>query len=138
VARKTKRRSDCPINFALEIFGDRWSLLIIRDLLFRGRRTYGEFRDAGEGIATNILADRLEKLETAGLITRQPDPENGTRYLYSLRERGLDLLPVMLEIIAWSGKHDPDTAVPREFRDSIAKQRQKVIRKIRRQFETRL
>jgi len=137
MARTIKRRSDCPISFALDLFGDRWSLLVIRDLMFKGKRTYGEFLKAGEGIATNILADRLETLENAGIIDKAPDPDNGTRYLYSLTDRGLDLMPAMLEIIAWSGKHDAKTAVPSAFRKKIANHRDALMTELRRELEAR-
>jgi len=136
MARSIKRRSACPISFALDLFGDRWSLLVIRDMMFKGKRTYGEFLKAGEGIATNILADRLETLENAGVIDKAPDPDNGTRYLYSLTDRGLDLMPVMLEIIAWSGKHDPKTPVSAAFRKRIVNSRDKVMAEFRSELET--
>ena len=107
---RPRRRSDCPIHFALETFGDRWSLLIVRDLLLKSRSTYSEFLRGGERIATNILANRLEQLGAAGIVARQ---ESTGRYL--LTEKGAELLPVLLEMIAWSGRHDPQTAAPPEF-----------------------
>src|SRR6478672_4825624 len=88
------RRSDCPISSALDAIGDKWSMLILRDLMFSGKRTYGEFQASAEGIATNILASRLGSLEANGLLSKSADPENGRRNLYSLTEKGLDLLPV--------------------------------------------
>ncbi len=129
-----KRRSDCPVNFALEIFGDKWSLLVIRDLMFMGKTTYGDFLKGPEGIATNILANRLEKLETAELIIKAADPDNGTKFIYSLTERGKDLIPVMLEIVNWSGKHDPKTPTPKEMLKQISTNRQAVINKIRKKL----
>jgi len=134
VPRVKKRRSDCPINFALEIFGDKWSLLVIRDLMFMGKTTYGGFLKGPEGIATNILANRLEKLETAALISKAPDPDNGTKFVYSLTESGKDLIPVMLEIVSWSGKHDPDTAASKEMLKQIATNRQAMISDIRKKL----
>jgi len=136
VAQVKKRRSDCPINFALEIFGDKWSLLVIRDLMFMGKTTYGEFLKGPEGIATNILANRLEKLETAGLIAKEADPDNGTRFVYSLTERGKDLIPVMLEIVSWSGKHDPKTPTPKAMLKQIARNRQAMISEIRKKLSS--
>ncbi len=109
---KSRRRSDCPIHFALEAFGDSWTLLIVRDLMFKGRTTYTEFLRAEEGIATNILADRLVRLERDAIIERD---DEGTSGGYRLTARGIDLLPIMLEVIAWSAKHDPSTAAPRAF-----------------------
>ena len=105
----------CPIAFGLNHFGDRWSLLIIRDLLFKGRRQYREFLEGGEGIATAVLADRLKKLEGAGIITATAGEGRGNPWYYSLTPRGKDLLPVMLEMILWSAKHDPRTAAPSSF-----------------------
>ncbi len=113
--KKVKPRSNCPINFALEIFGDKWTLLIVRDLMFRGKIYYGDFMESEEKIATNILADRLDILERAGIIKKSQDPKNKTKYIYSLTEKGLDLMPVLVEIVLWSAKYDPKTAAPKEF-----------------------
>jgi len=112
---ETKNRSECPVTFALDSFGDKWSLLIVRDLMLRGRRTYGEFLDAGDGIATNILANRLKDLESKGIITKLRDLENRSRYLYSLTEKGLDLAPIILDMIRWSAKYDPTTGAHKVF-----------------------
>jgi len=110
-----KFRSHCPINFAQEIFGDKWSLLIIRDLMFKGKRYYGEFLLSDEKISTNILADRLEKLEADGLITKAIDDKNNSKKIYALTQKGMDLLPMLLEMIAWSAKYDDQTEAPAEF-----------------------
>lgn len=128
--KKIKRRSDCPISFALDIFGDKWSLLIIRDLMFRGKKTYGEFLHSGEKIATNILADRLSLLECAGLIIGKNDPENKTRFLYTLTDKGIDLVPVLLEIVSWSARYDKNTAAPKEFVARIRKDRENLINEV--------
>lgn len=104
-----KRKSHgtgCPVAFALDIFGDRWSLLIIRNLMLRGEKTFGEFLSSEEGIATNILTERLKTLEAAGIISKSDDPESGRRKIYALTDKGLDLAPVVIEIIRWSGRHD--------------------------------
>jgi DNA-binding HxlR family transcriptional regulator len=110
--KKPQRRSDCPIHFALEAFGDSWTLLIVRDLMFKDRTTYTELLRAEEGIATNILADRLVRLERDGIIERDDQRTSGG---YRLTAKGIDLLPIMLEVISWSAKHDPSTAAPRAF-----------------------
>ncbi len=102
-------RSHCPVNYGLEIFGDRWSLLIVRDIVFAGKRTYGEFLKSEEGFATNILAARLAFLEEQGILRKAPDPSDGRRDLYSLTEKGLDLIPVLLRIVLWSAQHDPSS-----------------------------
>lgn len=97
----------CPVAFALDIFGDRWSLLILRDLLFKDKRHYGEFLKSSERISTNILADRLAKLEAVDVVCKRRDPRHQSRYIYSLTPKGEDLLPLLLEMVAWSARYDP-------------------------------
>lgn len=113
--RRRHRKSHCPVHFALEVFGDAWTLLIIRDLMFKGRTSYTDFLRAEEGIATNVLADRLVRLEEDGIIEREVSPGGGSSHRYRLTSKGIDLLPVMLAIIGWSAKYDPDTAADRRF-----------------------
>jgi DNA-binding HxlR family transcriptional regulator len=125
--RSAQRRSDCPIHFALEAFGDSWTLLIVRDLMFKGRKTYTEFLRAEEGIATNILAERLVRLENDGIIERDERPSGG----YRLTAKGIDLLPILLEVIAWSAKYDPATAAPRDFVRRVRSDRAALQREIR-------
>lgn len=108
-------RSNCPINFVLETFGDKWTLLVVRDLMFKGKRYFGDFLASDEGIATNILADRLKRLEQHGIVTKAPDASHKSKVVYSLTDRGKDLLPVMLEITAWSARHDSHTNTPPAF-----------------------
>ncbi|MGO8795742.1 MAG: winged helix-turn-helix transcriptional regulator [Candidatus Sulfotelmatobacter sp.] len=100
------RRSGCPLNASVEMLGDRWSLLIIRDMMLRGARTYKEFLDCYEGIATNILADRLKKLIAYGIITTQPDPIDGRKVIYLLTEKGIGLAPVLTEMVLWVAAHE--------------------------------
>ncbi|WP_347557854.1 helix-turn-helix domain-containing protein [Robbsia sp. KACC 23696] len=99
-------RSHCAVNYGVEIFGDKWSLLIIRDIVFAGKKTYGEFLKSEEGIATNVLASRLSLLEEQGILARTPNPDDGRKDFYTLTEKGLDLIPVVLNIALWSAKHD--------------------------------
>ncbi|WP_210639521.1 helix-turn-helix domain-containing protein [Pseudomonas sp. Tri1] len=106
-------RSHCAVNYGVEIFGDRWSLLIIRDIVFVGKKTYGEFRKSEEGIATNVLASRLAFLEEQGVLSRVPSPDDGRKDFYSLTEKGLDLIPIVLNIVLWSAKHDSESYVRR-------------------------
>jgi DNA-binding HxlR family transcriptional regulator len=103
--KKIDFRSQCPISTALDIFGDKWSLLILRDLIFNNKNTYGEFLNTDEKIATNILADRLATLEVAGIISKHNHPESKVKVLYKLTEKGVDLIPVLVEIIVWSEKY---------------------------------
>ena len=98
-------RSYCAISMALEVIGDKWSLLILRDLMFTDKRTYGELQSSDEKIATNILAARLLSLEANGIIRKTPDPNNGRRSLYFLTDKGIDLLPVIIELRQWMEKY---------------------------------
>jgi DNA-binding HxlR family transcriptional regulator len=113
--RRRERKSDCPVHFALEVFGDPWTLLIVRDLMFKGRTTYTDFLRAEEGIATNVLADRLVRLEQDGIVEKLPATKAGSGGRYRLTLKGIDLLPIMVEIIGWSARHDPATAAERRF-----------------------
>ncbi|HYE85931.1 MAG TPA: helix-turn-helix domain-containing protein [Vicinamibacterales bacterium] len=117
VRATAKRRSACPINVALEVFGDHWSLLIVRDLLFKGRHTFADFAGAEESIATNVLTDRLTKLERDGIIRRRPDPADRRRVRYELTDKGLDLAPVLVEMILWSARYERTAATPAEVRE---------------------
>lgn len=108
-------RSECPIAYGLDFFGDRWSLLIVRDIAIYGRRNYGQFERAGEGIATNVLASRLKRLVQDGIVEKLSDPEHRSKRIYRLTQRGVDLLPIIVEIIVWSAKHDPDSPVTKAF-----------------------
>jgi DNA-binding HxlR family transcriptional regulator len=103
---KAKRRSECPLNASVEMLGDRWSLLIVRDMMLRGFRTYKEFMECYEGIATNILADRLRKLVANGIITAEPNPSDGRKLIYLLTAKGIDLAPVLTEMVLWAGGHE--------------------------------
>lgn len=100
-----KKRSNCPISCSLDIWGDKWSLLIIRDLMFNKKGTYGEFLKSEEGIATNILASRLQSLEESGLIEKSDHPDSKLKVLYKLTQKGIDLLPVFFEIYTWAEKY---------------------------------
>lgn len=104
---KAKKRSDCPVSCSLDIWGDKWSLLIIRDLMFAKECTYGELLKSPEGIATNILASRLQVLEENRIIERSAHPDNKTKILYSLTPKGIDLLPILVEINLWAEKYFP-------------------------------
>jgi DNA-binding HxlR family transcriptional regulator len=126
-----QRRSDCPINFALEIFGDPWSLLIIRDIVYFGKKTYGEFLASEEGMATNILASRLAHLEQQGILVKQLSEKDKRKEEYVLTEKGLDLIPVLVEMANWSSEHDPYTAAPAAWIALMKADREKMIQLIR-------
>lgn len=108
------RRSGCPINVLLETLGDTWSLLIVRDMMFFGRTTYNEFLNAGEGIATNILSDRLQRLECVGIVEKRRNPSDARKFIYRLTAKGFDLAPMLVEMILWSAQHE-ETAAPPEI-----------------------
>jgi DNA-binding HxlR family transcriptional regulator len=131
--RTDRRRSACPISFSLDLFGDKWTLLAVRDLMFFGKRRYGELLKSTESVATNILAERLARLEAAGIVKRSPDPERRGGHLYTLTDKGLDLIPVMLELIAWGATYDPKTGAPKSYVRRIKTERDALIREIRRQ-----
>jgi DNA-binding HxlR family transcriptional regulator len=101
-----KRRSGCPLNASVEMLGDRWSLLIIRDMMLRGFRSYKEFLECYEGIATNILADRLRKLQAYGIIATEQDPKDARKIIYTLTPKGIDLAPVLTEMVLWAAAHE--------------------------------
>lgn len=126
--QRTGRRSDCPINFALQTFGDAWSLLVIRDLMFTDGRTYSDFLNAEERMATNVLAARLKQLQAAGLIRKRG---SGRGAQYALTRKGLDLLPAMLELTSWSAKYDRRTAAPPRFVTRIRRDRTKLLAELR-------
>lgn len=100
-------RSDCPISFTLDILGDKWSLLILRDIIFSGKSSYGAFLDSEEGIATNILADRLSMLQSQGLISKKVSPANKSKFVYNLTEKGITLLPLIMEMTTWGAMYGP-------------------------------
>ncbi|MGA8732254.1 MAG: helix-turn-helix domain-containing protein [Terracidiphilus sp.] len=130
------RRSGCPVSVSLEQFGDRWSLLIIRDLMVRGYRTFREFQHAGEGIATNVLADRLRKLEAANVLTAERAPKDGRSINYRLTPKGIALAPVMLELLLWAARHE-ETAAPCNFVEQMEKNREAVLAETYRRWEQR-
>jgi DNA-binding HxlR family transcriptional regulator len=133
---KSEPRSGCPVSISLERFGDRWSLLIIRDLMVRGFRTFKQFQKSGEGIATNILADRLRTLESAGIISVEADPADGRRLNYRLTEKGIDLAPVLLELLIWGTRHE-ETGAPCAFIERMARNREQILAEVRRRWQTR-
>lgn len=137
-------RSNCPVNFGLEAFGDRWSLLIIRDIIFWGKKTYSDFLRSDEQIATNILASRLASLEASGILFRTAHPTDRRKDVYGLTPKGLDLIPLMVEIVSWSGKQGdwqsiggPATQqqIDSVMRFATAKNRTKIAAEIRAKVE---
>ena len=126
--KRTDNKSHCPVNFALETFGDPWSLLIVRDIVFWGKRTYGEFLESGEGISTNILAARLAHLEHKGILSKGPHESDKRKEVYTLTEKGLALIPLLLEMSGWSAQHDPETTAPQQFVAAVYANREKMFK----------
>jgi DNA-binding HxlR family transcriptional regulator len=128
------RRSDCPLNVCLEIFGDRWSLLIVRDLLFKRRHEFKDYLAAKEGIATNVLSDRLRRLEQCGIITKAAHPSDARKVDYRLSEKGLDLAPVLVEMVIWAIQHEK-TDAPATLVERILEDRQGFIADLRAKYK---
>ena len=124
------------MSIALEKFGDRWSLLIIRDLMVRGFQTFKQFQGSGEGIASNILADRLQKLEAAKIIRAEPETTDRRRVNYRLTQKGIDLAPVLLELLIWGARHE-ETGAPCAVIAKMARNRRQVLAEVRRRWRER-
>lgn len=125
------RRSDCPISFSLDSFGDKWTLLIIRDIIFYNRTRFSDFAPH-ERIATNILADRLSKLELAGIIKKHRDEELKNQYVYGVTQKGKELLPILIEMTLWGFQFDPETPASTAFIGRAKSDKQKVVREMTR------
>jgi DNA-binding HxlR family transcriptional regulator len=128
--KKITRRSTCPISSALDILGDKWTLLIIRDLMFKGKRTYGEFLQSEEKIATNILADRLLTLEKNGIVEKRAFPGNKVKSLYQLTPKGIDLMPILFDIILWGDEYFEIPERVHRLAGEIRKDRNGMIKEI--------
>lgn len=125
---KESRRSDCPVSCSLDVWGDKWSLLIIRDLMNAKQCTYGDFLKSPEGIATNILASRLLALEENGVIEKLSHPDSKAKVLYKLTHKGIDLLPLLIEIGIWSEKYyDIDKSKKAEIKE-VKKNKEEYIK----------
>jgi DNA-binding HxlR family transcriptional regulator len=131
-----RRRSGCPVSAALEVVGDRWSMLIVRDMMVRGYRTFREFQRAGEGIATNILADRLRKLEAGGILMREATAKDGRSTDYRLTEKGISLAPVLLELLVWGARHE-ETDAPCGMVEQMTQNRAAMLAEVIRRWEQR-
>jgi DNA-binding HxlR family transcriptional regulator len=129
-------RSGCPVSISLDILGDRWSLLIVRDVMVRGYPTFRQFQRAGEGIATNILSDRLRKLESAGILITEPAEEDGRSAHYRLTPKGIALAPVLLELLIWAGNNEK-TGAPNSFIAQMEQNRAAILAETYRRWEQR-
>ncbi len=130
-----KIRSHCPINYAVEHFGDKWSLLIIRDLMFKQKRHYNEFFESDEKVSTSVLGDRLKMLENSGIICKGVDDVKKSRIKYSLTRKGIDMLSFMIDMIVWSGFYDKHTEAGNDFIVQATKDRDNLIATIQEKLE---
>jgi DNA-binding HxlR family transcriptional regulator len=133
---KMEKRSDCPVSCSLDIWGDKWSLLIIRDLMFAKECTYGDFLKSGEGIATNILASRLKELEENKMIQKLDHPGSKAKVLYRLTKKGIDLVPVMIEINLWAEKYFPLPAAKKALLKEVKKDKAAFIKAAIKELES--
>ena len=135
--KEVQHRSDCPIAYSLDFIGDKWVLLILRDLVFTNKTSYGEFLASEEKIATNILADRLTMLEKNGFITSTVSAEKKNKFDYLLTEKGIDLLPVISELLIWGSKYNPAGAptilqqLARDKQGTIKTYRNKLLKRLK-------
>lgn len=126
----------CPVSATLERVGDRWSLLIVRDMMIRGFRNFREFQNSGEGIATNILASRLKKLEKDGIIEPKEDASDGRKVNYRLTQKGIELAPVVLEMLIWAARHER-TYLSCAAAEKFAAHRKELLEEVRRRWKAR-
>ena len=132
-----KKRSDCPISCSLDIFGDKWSLLIIRDVMLRGKVSFSEFLASEEKIASNILVNRLGVLEAENIVVKEVSPLNKSKFIYSLTQKGVDLLPIVIEIMDWGAKYNANC--PRkELGKKIKKDKTAVIKELSQSLMTKV
>jgi DNA-binding HxlR family transcriptional regulator len=132
-----KKRSDCPISCSLDIFGDKWSLLIIRDIMLREKMSYSEFLNSEERIASNILVNRLSVLESENILVKEVSAQNKSKFVYSLTQKGVDLLPIVIEIMDWGAKYNSNC--PRkELGKRIKKNKAGVIRELSQLLKARV
>jgi DNA-binding HxlR family transcriptional regulator len=128
--KRANGKSHCPINFGLETFGDPWSLLIVRDIVYFGKHTFKEFLASEEAIAPSVLSARLTRLEAAGILSASPDPADRRRVAYTLTETGLALIPILVEIAIWSARVDPQTEAPIDWIEMVAGNRPEMLARI--------
>ena len=134
----TKKRSDCPLSGSLDVFGDKWSLLIIRDLIFGNKCTYNDFLKSDEGIATNILASRLKGLEENAIIEKLPHPDSKAKKMYRLTPKGIDLLPIIMEVYIWADKYYEMPADLKATIKEAKKDKDKFVKQFTKELKTKM
>ena len=136
-SREITHRSDCPVSYTLDFLGDKWTLLILRDMIFSGKSSYGDFLQSDEKIATNILADKLHILTVNGFVTKDISPDNRSRFRYILTEKGIGLLPVVIEMIIWGSKYN-EADVNKELLAVLKKDKEKAIKEFTKMLKKRI
>ena len=121
-----ERRSTCPINYSVEIFGDKWMLLLLRDLMFNKKNSFLEFRASAEKISSAVLTEKLNTLLNEGIVAKVTSPKNASKFLYLLTDKGIELVPVMMEILNWGSSYNPDGG-PKTLLDQIKQSKKKAI-----------
>ena len=124
--KTTERRSTCPINFSVEIFGDKWMLLILRDLMFNGKNSFLEFRASAEKISSAVLTEKLNTLLEEGIVSKVVSPKNASSFLYLITDKGIELVPVMVEVLEWGSRYNPDGG-PKPLLAQIRQNKKKAI-----------
>lgn len=121
-----ERRSTCPINYSVEIFGDKWMLLLLRDIMFNGKNSFLEFRASAEKISSAVLTEKLNMLLNEGIVSKVTSPKNASKFLYLITDKGIELVPVMVEILNWGSRYNPDGG-PKTWLDRIKQNKTKAI-----------
>ena len=120
------KRSTCPINYSVEIFGDKWMLILLRDLMFNGKNSFLEFRASNEKISSAVLTEKLNTLLAEGIVTKVTSPKNASKFLYLLTDKGIELVPFMVEFLDWGSRYNPEGG-PKTLLNGIKKNKKKVI-----------
>lgn len=126
-------RSPCPISYSLDLFGDKWTLLILRDIILDGKSSFSEFMSSNEKIASNILVDRLQILHTQGFLSKKASELNKSKFIYTLNEKAIDLIPVIIDLIEWGAKYNP-TGEPKSILSKLGKNKAKTIQELQKKF----
>jgi len=127
--KSTIPRSDCPLSYSLDILGDKWTLLILRDMMLSGKSSFSEFMGSTEKIASNILIDRLNMLQSEGFVTRTVSPLNKSKFLYTLSEKSIELVPVVIDLIEWGAKYHP-TGEPKSILPQVLRNKSRTIKEL--------
>jgi len=132
-----EKRSTCPINYSVEIFGDKWMLLLLRDLMFNGKNSFLEFRASAEKISTAVLTEKLNTLLNEGVVSKITSPKNASKFLYLLTEKGIELVPFMVEFLTWGSTYNPDGG-PKSLLAGIKKNKKKTITELQEKLRNEL